>query len=604
MKLQNIEALSELKKRVKQQKALFLEVANIDENDHSIETLIHEAGRLLEEKWYYLGEKAILISCGSIKFTTENYGETEWTVSAEKVVKGDVNILIEVIYFDASVFEDNEGLLVDDQTLVDSLTIQICSKVENILNRIEIEEKQQLLDKAYKLARIGTWEYDLLNDKLTWSTVTKHVHGFDKDYEPDIESTINLFKEGYDRRYFEKVVHDALELHKPFDVELKIISGMGDERWIRATGEPEFRDGVCVRFYGISQNVTDRRQAEESLELNEKRFRALIQDGSDILAILDEEANYLYVSPASEKILGTPPEHYIAKNASEFVHKDDWSRIFGQLTNLGLKESVEIKPFRFLNSKGEWRWIETKITNLTDDPAVQGYVANSRDITEKKKHQELILNSLSEKETLLAEIHHRVKNNLAVITGLLQLHISEEENEESLGRLYDSVSRIYTISSIHEQLYQSESFAKLDFTDNIRLLISNIMDTFKSDIPIEIEYKCESVELGINDALPCSLIINEIITNIFKHAFKGKERGRIVIYLSQKENKEIELVIFDNGRGLPENFKVKGNTSLGLTLIDVLSGQLNAEYKYEASANGTSFVLSFEANKLKLPNNI
>lgn len=424
--------------------------------------------------------------------------------------------------------------------------------------------------------------------------MTKEVHGFENEYEPDVESTIQLFKEGYYRDTFAKAAYDAIEHEKPFDVELKIISGKGDERWIHATGEPDYQDGVCVRFYGISQNVTDRKKAEEDLQLNEQRFRALVQNGSDLIAILDEEMNYIYVSPTCEPILGYPEQFLIGKNAFDFVHDDDKERIQAQLATLSAKQRVEIDAFRFKHDSGEWRWLETTLTDLSEEPAVRGLVVNSRDITEKKMQQEKIAEALKTKETLLSEIHHRVKNNLSVVSGFIQMQAMNEQDPEVVERLKDSVARIQTMSTIHEQLYKSENFSKLNFSENIRLLVTGIHKSHQSyGAHIDIDFDCKPVNLNIDQAIPCSLIVNEVITNIFKHAFQGRQEGKIVVHISEL-NAIAHLKICDNGTGLPDDFKESKNSSLGLTLIRVLSEQLNGQYSYKSSSEGTSFSLQFE----------
>ncbi|MEX2632855.1 MAG: PAS domain S-box protein [Balneolales bacterium] len=482
---------------------------------------------------------------------------------------------------------------------VNTPIMQDDGKIDLILHTFtditEMEEKQDLLDKAYKLANIGTWEYDLKTQHLSWSTITKEVHGFGPEYVPDVESTVQLFKEGYNRDVFAQAVANALEHFKPFDVELKIISGQGDERWIRATGEPEFKEGVCIRFYGISQNVSNRKQAEEDIKYNEQRFKALVQDGSDLIAILDESANYLYVSPTSLKVLGIPAEYFIGKNAFTFIHTDDIQRVSDNLNELPMHNQTHIEPFRFADKDGNWRWIESTVTNMMEDPAVRGLVVNSRDVTDQISNQQRLIISLKEKETLLAEIHHRVKNNLAVVSGLMQLQAFDEENNEVKGRLYDCVVRIKTMANIHEQLYQSESFSQLKLADNIRVLVSDIIETFQLEIPLDITYQCESVELNIVQAIPFSLIINEIITNILKHAFLGRNAGAIEItLLEHKKKNQIKLIIKDNGVGLPDDFSIADSSSLGLNLIYDLSDQLKAVNDFNSSEGGTIFTLQFE----------
>ncbi|MEX0890414.1 MAG: PAS domain S-box protein, partial [Balneolaceae bacterium] len=461
----------------------------------------------------------------------------------------------------------------------------------------QLREKELRLEKAYHLAQIGTWEYDMQKEILHWSTITKEVHGFEEDYEPDVESTIELFKEGINRDQFRAAAENAIERGQPFDVELEIISGKGDERWIRAIGEPEFEKGECVRFYGISQNISAHKQAEVELKWSEKRFKALIQDGLDLIAILDREGNYVYVSPTSERVLGIPPRSFIGTNALSYIHDNDRERIASVLSSLSPGEQILIEPFRFINAKGEWRWIETTLTNMLEDPAVAGLVANSRDVTVKirgeqelEKRQQQLLESLQEKETLLAEIHHRVKNNLAVVSGMMQLQVHEEENDSVTDRLVDSIARIQTMAVIHEQLYEARSFSKLEFSENIRSLVRNIMKTFQSEQKISVDFHCAPLELNINQAIPCSLIVNEVVTNTLKHAFPDRQSGHIKVSLQWEESdNRISLVVADNGIGLPDDFDEIESTSLGLSLIDVLSQQLIAEHTYESNGNRTNY---------------
>lgn len=581
-----------LRTRLKDQAVLFQKISELDGEERSLDEFLIDAVDRISRYWSSFQNIPVSIEYENNARRSKNFSDDSPCISARVDVGEGNEVVIRILKQKESDFRDEE------QALLQAITSGVGSKVKQIIARDDVKKILQLLDKAYKLAQIGTWEYDMQNDKLEWSSMTKEVHGFDDDYEPDVEATINLFQEGYHRDTFAKAAYEAIKEEKPFDVELKIISGKGDERWIHATGEPEFQNGVCTRFYGISQNVTGRKQAEEDLQLSERRFKALVQDGSDMIVILDEEANYTYVSPSSESVLGIPAKSFIGKNAFDFIHKADKARIFEQFTTLAPKERLQIKPFRFRNGDGDWRWIETTVTNLMDDPAVGGFVAISRDVTERKLQQEQIVESLKEKETLLSEIHHRVKNNLAVISGLLQLQVLNEKNEKALSSLKDSIARVHTIASIHEQLYQSHSFSRLDLSERIRQLIITIKKTFQTETDVRLNFRCDSIYINIIKALPFSLIVNEIITNIFKHAFRGKAEGRIGITLkNMDETGEIFLSITDDGVGLPEGFKGSEDSSLGLTLIHLFSQQLKGEYGYDSSENGTTFTLRFKKDE-------
>jgi two-component sensor histidine kinase len=237
---------------------------------------------------------------------------------------------------------------------------------------------------------------------------------------------------------------------------------------------------------------------------------------------------------------------------------------------------------------------------MTNDPAVGGFVANSRDVTKQIQQQQLNMESLKEKEILLAEIHHRVKNNLAVVSGMMQLQALEEENKEIKDRLFDGISRVKTMANIHEQLYKSNSFSKLEFSDNIRSLVYSIQKTFQARTRVNVHFNCELVQININQAIPCSLIMNEVVTNIFKHAFPDRDTGDIFIDLSKCESSNnVLLSVRDNGIGLPDNFDTMTGGSLGLNLIDVLAQQLDADYTYASNGEGTNFDIRFRKDEIR-----
>jgi len=225
-------------------------------------------------------------------------------------------------------------------------------------------------------------------------------------------------------------------------------------------------------------------------------------------------------------------------------------------------------------------------------------IAIARDITERKKAEQKIKESLKEKEILLAEIHHRVKNNLAVITGLLELQVQNTDNDEAKTVLRDSQLRINSMALIHEKLYESDNLSLIQFGKYIGELIDVIADShITKEKPIEIDIESDPIEFTITQAIPCGLLMNEIVTNALKHAFEGRNSGKISISL-KKEGDVIQLVISDNGIGLPDNFEEMKVKSLGMTLIYTLASQLNADMNIE-SGEGTVYRLTFEVQEAK-----
>lgn len=166
--------------------------------------------------------------------------------------------------------------------------------------------------------------------------------------------------------------------------EKKYIHKNGHFIWILMnTSLVRNTSGKPLHFVTNLYDITEQKEAELKLQLSEKRFKSLVQDGSDLVAILDEAANYLYVSPTSITVLGTPPDEYIGKNAFDLIHPDDQAQVFTFFSQLGVNKRIYVTPFRFLHKDGKWRWIETIVTDLRDDQAIKGIVATSRDITEK-----------------------------------------------------------------------------------------------------------------------------------------------------------------------------------------------------------------------------
>ncbi|MEL7835145.1 two-component regulator propeller domain-containing protein [Fodinibius sp. Rm-B-1B1-1] len=207
---------------------------------------------------------------------------------------------------------------------------------------------------------------------------------------------------------------------------------------------------------------------------------------------------------------------------------------------------------------------------------------------------EHLMKALEEKEVLIKEIHHRVKNNLAVISGLLELQMDQADNGFVNRVLSESQRRVQSISMIHEKLYQNERLAEINFERYVRELIEIITYSFSyPDKDINVNFNIDDFKLGIDQGIPCGLILNEVISNSFEHAFTQQDAGKIDITINYTGS-NIEVMVEDNGKGLPENFETQERESLGITLIDTLSQQLQGSYTLRDTGKGTFFKLMFE----------
>lgn len=215
------------------------------------------------------------------------------------------------------------------------------------------------------------------------------------------------------------------------------------------------------------------------------------------------------------------------------------------------------------------------------------------DITTQYEISAKLKSSLHEKEILLAEIHHRVKNNMAVISGLLGLQSSYIENEQAKKLFEECRNRIHSMALIHDKLYQHETFAKIDFGAYINDLVNHIKESYNpTNSEIKFSIVCNEIYLDIKHAVPCGLILNELISNAYKHAFKGREKGEIKIVCT-KMGEKFTMMVSDNGFGFDMENELIDPKSLGLTLIQALVGQISGSVK-TTFHDGTAFYISFE----------
>ena len=211
-------------------------------------------------------------------------------------------------------------------------------------------------------------------------------------------------------------------------------------------------------------------------------------------------------------------------------------------------------------------------------------------INERKLAEQTIQQALHEKEILLAELHHRVKNNMAIISSLFSFSIDTTLNEEAKVVLLESKNRIQSMALIHNKLYKSPDLSQVNFKDYVGELLNEISSSYPHmSKTVVIEKEISNIQLNVNKAVPCGLILNELLTNCYKHAFKNKESGAIEIKLSP-ENENLKLFVKDNGVGLNSGYENKD--SIGVSVIQALSEQLNGTYSYNNN-NGTEFTLRF-----------
>ncbi|MGA1839194.1 MAG: PAS domain S-box protein [bacterium] len=341
--------------------------------------------------------------------------------------------------------------------------------------------------------------------------------------------------------------------------------------------------------------IIEHKRAEETLRESEEQYRTTINSMGDAIHVVDNNLRLILFNDAFTQWnikLGLPTDingksiFEVFPFLSDRV-RDEYKKVLDSGKVLFTEEITKIGDREFITEARKIPVFEAnKITKI---------ITIIKDITERKKAETKIKQSLREKDALLREIHHRVKNNLQIISSLLKLQAGRV-NDEYVKKVYqESNNRITAMALVHEILYQSEDLAEIDLNEYIIHIVKNILKVFGTPAK-HIDFKTEGdmINLGINQAVPIGLVLNEIISNSLKHAFKETEKGEIKICSRLLENNEIELIISDNGRGIPDHVDYRNTKTLGLRLI---TGLIEEQIKGTLTLSrndGTRYVIGFK----------
>ena len=349
----------------------------------------------------------------------------------------------------------------------------------------------------------------------------------------------------------------------------------------------------------------------DQISARDERVRLLLNSTAEAIYGLDLEGNCTFCNSACVKILGYDDEDEIlGKNMHELIHH---SHADG--SPYPMNESHIYLAFRegktiHVDDEVLWRSDGTSFASeywshpMYRREDIVGSVVTFLDITERKMAERRISDSLAEKEVLLKEIHHRVKNNLQIISSLLNLQSSQIEDEEVRSLFEESKNRVAAMALIHEKLYQAENLAEIDFGDYIRSLVDALSDSFGTQAQsVKFEVIAHDVSLDIDTAIPCALIVNELVSNALKYAFPSdlapsNEGCTIRIEMTPDGENGLALSVSDNGRGIPEGLDFRNTESLGLQIVNTLTDQLNGVLELDTEG-GATFILKFKMSKGK-----
>lgn len=351
---------------------------------------------------------------------------------------------------------------------------------------------------------------------------------------------------------------------------------------------------VAVSYFLSNKSIA----AERTSNVANRKLRALIEAAPVGVYVINANGFVTdFWNPAAEKMLGWKQEEVVG-NFLPHVTNEYKANYHDLMKEIKESNGISNREICRKRKDGTSRLFRVNISKIIGDE--EQMLVIFEDITKEKEYELKLEKSIEEKNILLAEIHHRVKNNLAIIVGLIELQNIEVEDQNTKAHLYETKNRIYSISGVHELLYQTENFSDIDILDYMNELVNRLHQTYQDENnPVTIEKNISDFSINITQAVPLGLLFNELITNSYKHAFTDEKNPKITLELSQNKN-FIEILYEDNGKGLDINI-FDNASSLGVTVIKSSLAQLNAEYEIHAESGfEIRFRFPFKENRSDL----
>lgn len=335
--------------------------------------------------------------------------------------------------------------------------------------------------------------------------------------------------------------------------------------------------------------------SHQKLHESESRYHAVVEDQSELICRFRLDGSIVFANEACRRYFDMGGQLQPGQNFLHMLPSAARSDVEGLLPSLTASRPAGTFECR-LERDGEARWLQWGIRAIYDRQGqASEFQAVGRDITELKLKEEQIKASLKEKDALLKEIHHRVKNNLQIISSMLSLQEARVSDPGSREILADSRNRIKSMALIHERLYGSPDLSSIDFAEYLRSLVGHLASSYGAGGGrISTRMDVEAMSLNIDTAIPLGLIVNELVTNSFKHAFPGEAKGEIFVRLRREGEMQYLLVVGDDGTGLPPGLDIERTPSLGLQLVHALARQTGSRITVERG-KGTAFRIEFSA---------
>ncbi len=340
--------------------------------------------------------------------------------------------------------------------------------------------------------------------------------------------------------------------------------------------------------------VIERKRAEAELKELSQLNAEVISGVNTGIIVYDHEGRHLVWNHYMVEMTGLPQESVLGHSVFDMFPLFDRKFLMHILRQAMSGEIVPIPDMEYtIPHSGKSGWLAGYCgPHRNAKGEVIGVIAVINDISERKKADDSLHSALLEKEVLLREIHHRVKNNLQVMSSLMSLQADSVDNEQVKQSFREMQTRMQTMALIHEELYQAKNLSRVNLADYIGRLAASLGQSYLLNPQVSLEVDIEETFLGVDTAIPCGLIVNELVTNAFKYAFPGNRSGEVLIRLRTNAEGNYNLTVKDNGVGLPDSLDIYHTETLGMQLVTILAAQMGSKLEIECDG-GTGFHIQF-----------
>jgi len=467
----------------------------------------------------------------------------------------------------------------------------------------DISERKKLLEEVQEKANFLENLFENSPEAVVLLDNSGHVIRINKEFERMFGHKISEMEGKLLDPFVARgdLLKEAEQIRKRTDkgekVELEAIRVKKDGSLfnVQITESPIRSGDKVVGKYVIYRDISAREKAEAKFKESEKKYRELVELAETGIIIDDKDGNIVYANKHLAKIFGYDSIKEVKKlTIYDYVHPDDREKVINyHQRRISGKKAPSRYEFKGIRKDGKAIYLEVSVSPIVTEKGIIGTRSYIWDITDRKKMENTLEKALKEKSIMLQEIHHRVKNNMQIIISLMRIQARRAKHKETKQHLRALQDRVFSMAHVHEYFYRHPELDKINIASYIKGIVDHLcFMRNKSEKEIKVNLDLEEIHLDLNKAVPFGILLNEIITNILKHAFPGKKKGELSIRLYRDGNKKIRLYVADNGNGIPEHVDLNNPETMGLQLINDLTHQLEGEIKIK-SDKGTRINLIF-----------